>query len=72
MFIWSSILRGLEFSSVNHISIYENFDTKVFKNIKLWVKYPIIVQIILLGTNVYKPIADSLCWQHYNGLIIDY
>ena len=32
MFIFSSISSGLEFLSVNHTSIYENSDLKVFKN----------------------------------------
>ena len=34
MFIFSSASSGLEFSSVNHASIYENSELKVFKNIK--------------------------------------
>ena len=34
MFILSSITRGLEFRSVNHTSIYENSESKIFKNIK--------------------------------------
>ena len=29
MFILSSILSGLEFSSVNHISVYEHSESKV-------------------------------------------
>ena len=29
---------SLEFCSVNHTSIYENSESKVFKNIKFWVK----------------------------------
>ena len=33
MFMLSSISRGLELSSVNHTSIYENYELKVFKNI---------------------------------------
>ena len=32
MFISFSISRGLEFWSVNHTSIYENSELKVFKN----------------------------------------
>ena len=54
MFILSSISSGLEFLSVNQISIYENFKLKVFKNMKIlgemsnnWPKY-------LLGTYVYR------------------
>ena len=34
MFVLSSISSGLEFSSVNHTSIYKNSESKVFKNIK--------------------------------------
>ena len=46
MFILSSISNVLEFWSVNHTLIYENSKLIVFKNIKLWVKYPIVDQII--------------------------
>ena len=35
MFMLSSISSGLEFSSVNHTSIYENSESNVFKDIKL-------------------------------------
>ena len=34
MFILSCISSGLEFSSVNHTSIYRNSESKVFKDIK--------------------------------------
>ena len=34
MFILSFMFSGFEFSSVNHTSIYENSEPKVFKNIK--------------------------------------
>ena len=34
MFALSTISSGLEFRSINHTSIYENFKLKVFKNIK--------------------------------------
>ena len=34
MFILSSISSGLEFWSANHISIYDNSESNVFKNIK--------------------------------------
>ena len=34
MFILSSTSSGLEFSSVNHTSMYENSGLKVFKNIE--------------------------------------
>ena len=47
MFILSSISSGLEFSeSVNHTSIYENSESKIFKNIKFSEIYLIIDQII--------------------------
>ena len=36
MLILSSISRGLEFCLVNHTSIYENSESKVFENIKLF------------------------------------
>ena len=35
MFILSSILGGLELWSVNHTSMHENFEVKVFQNIKI-------------------------------------
>ena len=34
MLILSSISSGLEFRSVKHTSIYENYELKAFKNIK--------------------------------------
>ena len=36
MFILLSITSGLEFSSVNHTSIYENSESKFFKNINFF------------------------------------
>ena len=36
MFILSSISQGLESSSVNHTSVYENSESKAFKNIILF------------------------------------
>ena len=36
--IWSSICSGLEFWSVNDSSVYENSESKVFKNIKFLVE----------------------------------
>ena len=35
MLILSSISSGLEFWPVNHTSIYENFESNFFENIKL-------------------------------------
>ena len=34
MFVLYFVSSGLEFQSVNHTSIYENSELKVFKNIK--------------------------------------
>ena len=36
MLVLSSISRGLEFWSVNHTSMHENYEIKVFKNIKMF------------------------------------
>ena len=36
MFILSSISSGLEFSSVDHTSIYENSESKVFEKYKIF------------------------------------
>ena len=38
MFVLSSISRGLELWSVNHMSIYENFELKVLRNVKFLVE----------------------------------
>ena len=38
MFVLSSISRGLEFWSVNHTLIYENFELKVLRNVKFLVE----------------------------------
>ena len=54
MFTLSSISRGLEFWPVSHTSIYENSESKVFKNIK------IMGEISNNWTNVYKTLES--CW----------
>ena len=59
MFILSSVSSGLEFWSANPISIYENFELKVFKNIALFGKIFNNWPNDLLGTNVYKTIKSS-------------
>ena len=46
MFISSSISSSLEFLSVSDSSIYENYESKVFKNKKNWLKYLINGQMI--------------------------
>ena len=60
MFISSSVSRGLEFWSVNHISINGNSEKKVFKNITFLGKIYNYWQNDLLGTNIYKTL--ELCW----------
>ena len=61
MFILPSIARGLEFLSVNHTSIYENSELKVFKNIKYFGEISSNLPNGLLGTNVYKTLES--CWE---------
>ena len=54
IFILSSISSGLEFWSVNHTSIYENSESKVFKNIRFLGEISSDWSNDLLGINVYK------------------
>ena len=61
MFILSSISSDLEFWSVNHTSIYENSELKVFKNIKFLGEISNHWPNNLLGTNVYKALES--CWK---------
>ena len=60
MFILSSISSGLEFWPVNHTSIYENSESKVFENIKFMGEISNNCPNDLLGTNVYKTL--EFCW----------
>ena len=61
MFILSSISSGLEFWSVKHTtSIYENSESKVFKNIRNLGEIPNNWPNDLLGTHVYKTLES--CW----------
>ena len=63
MFILSSIPRGLSFWPGSHTSIYENSESNVFKNKKIWVKHLIIGQIIYyeqMYTRLLNP-ADNRC-----------
>ena len=60
MFILSSISSGLEFWPVNHTSIYENSELKVFENIKFMGEISNNCPNDLLGTNVYKTL--EFCW----------
>ena len=52
MFILSSISKGLEFWSGNYTSIYENSESKGFKNIKFSGKISHNCPNNLLGINV--------------------
>ena len=61
MFSLSSISSGLEFWSVNHISIYENSELKILKNIKFLHEISNNWPNNSLGTNVYKNLADNRC-----------
>ena len=61
MFILSSISSGLEFWSVNHVSIYEYSKLNVFKNIKFLGHISNNWTNNLLGTNIYKTFES--CWQ---------
>ena len=45
MFVLSSISSSLECCSVNHTSMYENSELKVFQNIRILVKYLVIDQM---------------------------
>ena len=60
MFILSSVSSGLKFWLVNHTSIYENYGSKVFKNIKCFGEISNNWPKIVLGTNVYK--TYEFCW----------
>ena len=73
MFILSFISSGLELWSVNHTSIYENSELKVFINITFLGEISNNWPKDLLGTNVYKDslnYVDNHCWQYYNGLTL--
>ena len=60
MFILFPISRGLEYCSVEHTSIYENSELKVFKNIDVLGELSSIWSNDLLEINVYKTI--EYCW----------
>ena len=63
MLISSSISRVLEFWSVIHTSVYENSDSKVFKNMKFSDEISINWPNNLLGLNVYKTL--EFCCSSY-------
>ena len=58
MFILFPISSDLEFWSVNHTSIYENSESKVFKNIKLLGEMSNDWSNDLSGINVYKTLES--------------
>ena len=60
MFILSSISSGLEFWPVNHTSVYENSESKVFENIKFMGEISNNCPNDLLGTNVYETLEFCL------------
>ena len=60
MFILSSVSNGLEFWSVNHTSINEKSESKVFKTIKCLSEISNNKPNELLETNVYK--TPESCW----------
>ena len=60
MFILSSTSSGLEFWLANYTSMYENSESKVFKNIKFLCEIYNYWPNSLLGTIVYKTL--EFCW----------
>ena len=83
IFLLSSVSSSLEFWQVNHTSIQENFELKVFKNIKLFHKSYNDWPNNLFGANVYRidqiiyseqmytrllNFVDNYCYQDCNKL----
>ena len=60
MFTLSSISSGLEFWSVNHTSIHDNSELKVFKNIKFLSEISNNWPNDLFRMKVYKALES--CW----------
>ena len=58
MFTLFSIYSGLEVSSVNHASIKEKSDLKVFKKITFSGEIPNNLPNNLLGSNLYKSLES--------------
>ena len=59
-FILSSISSGWLFWSINHISIYENSELNVFKEITFVSEISYKLPNGLFGTNAYKTLQS--CW----------
>ena len=60
MFILSFISSGLEFWSVNHSSIYENYELKDFQNVKFLGEISDNWTNDLLEVNINKTL--EFCW----------
>ena len=60
MFILSFISSGLEFWSVNHSSIYENYELKDFQNVKFLGEISNNWPNDLLEVNINKTL--EFCW----------
>ena len=60
MFALSTISSGLDFRSINHTSIYENFELKVFKNITFLGEISDNWPNNLFGKNVFR--TPEPCW----------
>ena len=60
MFILSSISSSLKVWLVSHISIYENFESEVFKNVKYFGEMCYNWPNTLLSTNVCNTLES--CW----------
>ena len=58
--VLASIYTGLEFWSVNNTSMYENYESKVFKNRKLLGEISNNWPKELLRSNVFKTL--EFCW----------
>ena len=72
MYILFSISSGLEFLSLTHTSIYENYESKVFKNAFLLVKYLKIYQRIYyeeMYTRLLNLVVNHFL-QYCNGLMV--
>ena len=75
IFILSSLPGNLEFSSVNHTSVYEKYESSesnVFINIKFLGEIYSNWPKDLLGANMYKILefCYDYYWQYYNVLIL--
>ena len=72
MFFLSLISNSVEFWSVNHASIHENPESKVFKYIKFVGEISSNWPNDLLETKVYNTLesSDNHYWQYYRVVIL--